>query len=86
MFGYRTFKIFGALIIIALTQWTNLTPDVIDLSWVIMLGCVIWIGFLLRLYKDYRAIRKNEIQMFAIETTESGDTSQNDIKNKDAIV
>jgi AAA family ATP:ADP antiporter len=66
MFGYRTFKIFGALIIIALTQWTNLTPDIIDLSWVIMLGCVIWIGFLISLHRDYRAIRKHGQGVFRV--------------------
>jgi AAA family ATP:ADP antiporter len=65
MFGYRTFKIFGALIIIALTQWTSLTPDIIDLSWVIMLGCIIWIGLLITLYRDYCAIRRNEKSVFA---------------------
>lgn len=65
MFGYRTFKIFGALIIIFLTQWTNLTPDIIDLSWVIMLGCIVWIGFLFSLYKDYLAIKNNERQVFS---------------------
>ena len=66
MFGYRTFKIFGALIIIALTQWTSLTPDIIDLSWVIMLGCVIWVWFLISLYRYYRAIRRNEQDVFTV--------------------
>lgn len=69
MFGYRTFKIFGAFVIIFLTQWTGLTPAIIDLNWVIMLGCVIWVGFLLALYRDYRAIRRHEQQVFS--TTES---------------
>ena len=74
MFGYRTFKIFGALIIIFLTQWTNLTPDFIDLSWVIMLGCIVWIGFLLSLYKDYRSIMNNERQVFSNPKTVTNDT------------
>jgi len=69
MFGYRTFKIFGALIIIILTQWTGLTPGVIDLNWVIMLGCAVWIGFLISLYRDYCAIRRNEQEVFS--TTQS---------------
>lgn len=71
MFGYRTFKIFGAFIIIALTQWTGLTPDIIDLSWVIMLGCVIWIGFLVVLYRDYQAIKRHEQSVFATESNET---------------
>lgn len=67
MFGYRTFKIFGALIIIALTQWTDLTPNIIDLNWVIMLGCVIWVWFLISLYRDYRAIRRHEQGVFSVD-------------------
>lgn len=71
MFGYRTFKIFGALIIIALTQWTGLTPGIIDLNWVIMLGCVIWVGFLLSLYHDYKAIRRHEQEVFSVVKTQA---------------
>ena len=67
MFGYRTFKIFGALIIIILTQWTKLTPAVIDLNWVIMLGCLIWLIFLVVLYRDYCAIRRHEQEVFSEE-------------------
>jgi AAA family ATP:ADP antiporter len=61
MFGYRTFKIFGALIIIALTQMTYI---VIDLNWVIMLGCAIWTGFLVVLHRDYLAIMQNKQSVF----------------------
>jgi AAA family ATP:ADP antiporter len=61
MFGYRTFKIFGALIIIALAQMTYV---VIDLNWIIMLGCAIWTGFLVVLHRDYLAIMQNKQSVF----------------------
>ncbi len=62
MFGYRMFKIFGALIIVALAPWAELTSIVIDLNWIIMLGCVVWIGFLVVLYRDYLAISQHHKQ------------------------
>jgi AAA family ATP:ADP antiporter len=65
MFGYRTFKIFGALIIIALAQSAELMPVMIDLNWIIMLGCVIWIGFLVVLYRDYLAIMQRQQSVFS---------------------
>ncbi len=65
MFGYRTFKIFGALIIIGLTQWPLLASMAINLSWIIMLGCVIWAGFLVVLYRDYLAITRHEQSVFS---------------------
>lgn len=61
MFGYRTFKIFGALIIIALAQMTYI---VIDLNWVIMLGCAIWAGILVVLHRDYLAIMQQKQSVF----------------------
>ena len=65
MFGYRTFKIFGALIIIALAQSADLAWIKIDLNWVIMAGCVIWVGFLAVLYRDYLAIRQHQKAVFS---------------------
>jgi AAA family ATP:ADP antiporter len=65
MFGYRTFKIFGALIIIALAQSAELMPFMIDLNWIIMLGCVIWIGLLVVLYRDYLAIMQHQQSVFS---------------------
>ncbi|MCP4008263.1 MAG: MFS transporter [Proteobacteria bacterium] len=61
MFGYRTFKIFGALIIIALAQMTYI---VIDLNWIIMLGCAIWVGLLVVLHRDYLAIMQHKQSVF----------------------
>jgi AAA family ATP:ADP antiporter len=65
MFGYRTFKIFGALIIIALAQSAEIMPVMVDLNWIIMLGCVIWVGFLVALYRDYLAIMQHQQSVFS---------------------
>ncbi len=68
MFGYRTFKIFGALIIIALAPWAELTSIAIDLNWIIMLGCVVWIGFLVVLHRDYLAISRHQQLLFSADS------------------
>ncbi len=65
MFGYRTFKIFGALIIIALAQSAEIMPVMVDLNWIVMLGCVIWVGFLVALYRDYLAIMQHQQSVFS---------------------
>lgn len=57
MFGYRTFKMIGAVLILFLTQWTHIAPDIINLNWVIIAGCVEWMVVLVILHRDYRAIR-----------------------------
>ena len=68
MFGYRTFKIFGALIIIALAPWAELTSIAIDLNWIIMLGCVVWVGFLVVLHRDYLAISRHQQLLFSADS------------------
>lgn len=69
MFGYRLFKVSGALIIIVLTQSAELTGLAIDLSWVIMAGCLVWIWFLAMLYRDYQAISQHRKQVFGSTTS-----------------
>ncbi len=56
MFGYRTFKMVGALLILLLTQWTGLAPRYLPLNWVILLLCAVWGGLLVVLYRDYQAL------------------------------
>jgi len=50
-----------ASIIIALAQMTYI---VIDLNWIIMLGCAIWTGFLVVLHRDYLAIMQHKQSVF----------------------
>jgi AAA family ATP:ADP antiporter len=56
MFGYRLFKIFGAMLILLLTQWTSIATGYADLGWVIITGCVIWMLCLVALYREYRVL------------------------------
>ena len=56
MFGYRLFKIFGAMLILVLTQWTAIASGRADLSWVIICGCIIWIMVLVNVYREYQVL------------------------------
>jgi AAA family ATP:ADP antiporter len=56
MFGYRLFKIFGAMLILLLTQWTSIATGYADLSWAIITGCVIWMACLVALHREYRLL------------------------------
>ncbi len=56
MFGYRSFKVIGAVIILLLTQWPTLARDVLSLNWVILLACGLWAGLLVVLYRHYQAL------------------------------
>ena len=53
MLGYRSFKLIGAFFILVLTQWTQIVPNVIPLTWVIILGCAVWMGILILLHRVY---------------------------------
>ena len=56
MFGYRIFKVFGATLILLLTQWTSLASGQTQLSWVIIGGCILWAIVLFYLHREYRNI------------------------------
>lgn len=56
MFGYRSFKVVGAVIILVLTQWTDLARDVLSLNWVILIACGFWVGLLVVLFRHYNAL------------------------------
>ncbi len=53
MFGYRTFKMLGALFLLLVTQWSAVTADVLSLPTIIVIACVIWAGVLVVLYREY---------------------------------
>lgn len=53
MFGYRLFKIFGAMLILLLTQWTAVATGYADLSWAIITGCVVWMLLIVALHREY---------------------------------
>ena len=56
MFGYRMFKIFGAMLILLLTQWSTIATGYGDLSWVIISGCLLWMFLLVTLYREYQML------------------------------
>lgn len=58
MFGYRIFKIFGAMLILLLTQWTAVATGYADLSWAIISGCLVWMLLLVALHREYLALTK----------------------------
>ncbi|ATX79198.1 ATP:ADP antiporter, AAA family [Mariprofundus aestuarium] len=49
MFGYRLFRILGSLLILILTQWLPSS----DLSWLVLLVCVIWGVALVMLRREH---------------------------------
>jgi len=56
MFGYRIFKVLGAMLILLLTQWTTLASGYAQLSWAIIGGCVLWGIVLFYLHREYQNI------------------------------
>ena len=56
MFGYRVFKVVGALLILTLTQWTGWLTDPTAYSPGVMFVAGLWILLVLRLAKPYRAL------------------------------
>ncbi len=56
MFGYRSFKVVGAAIILVLTQWTTLAQDLLSLNWVILISCGIWMLLLVALHRHYEML------------------------------
>lgn len=56
MFGYRLFKIFGALLILAFTQWLPIALSVAQLSWFTIGICLLWVGLIVCIRREYRAL------------------------------
>ncbi|MCD6527375.1 MAG: hypothetical protein J7K75_10330 [Desulfuromonas sp.] len=56
MFGYRLFKIFGSFIILFFTQWLPFRVSVPQLSWFTVAICLVWIGLILLIQRDYQKL------------------------------
>jgi AAA family ATP:ADP antiporter len=56
MFGYRTFKILGSIIILLFTQWLPFQLGVHHLSWFTIGICTLWIGMIAGLRYQYRMV------------------------------
>lgn len=56
MFGYRSFKLLGAFLILLLTQWTNLAATTVPLGSIVVVACIAWILILLILSRHYESL------------------------------
>lgn len=60
MFGYRLFKIAGAVLVLAMTQWFKLRWLPEDFSQVVVAICGVWVLVVYFLRNDYRELRHRE--------------------------
>ena len=56
MFGYRTFKVAGSVLILLMTQWLPVTMSVNELSWFTIVICGLWVMFVMFLRQEYKVI------------------------------
>ncbi len=56
MFGYRVFKVIGALLILLLTGWLPLEAGLVGLGWLTMAVCVVWLVTIAYLAREYRGL------------------------------
>jgi AAA family ATP:ADP antiporter len=60
MFGYRAFKVIGAVGILALSQWSGILTDPSDYSPFLIFAAIAWLALVLRLARPYRALTAAE--------------------------
>ena len=58
MLGYRLFKVLGAFLILALTQWFAFKLSMGQLSGVVMGIALLWLGLLVQVAKEYQRLTK----------------------------
>lgn len=56
MLGYRLFKILGAALTLALTQWLPVNLGVGQLGWATLVVCAAWAGVIAVLAREYQAV------------------------------
>ena len=54
MLGYRLFKVAGSAIILLLTGWLPVTVGLASLSWLTIVICAVWMGFIGLLAREYK--------------------------------
>ncbi|MEX2354017.1 MAG: Npt1/Npt2 family nucleotide transporter [Gammaproteobacteria bacterium] len=60
MFGYRLFKIAGAVLVLAMTQWFGLQWQPVDFCMIVIPVCLIWVWVVILLREDYRELLVQE--------------------------
>jgi AAA family ATP:ADP antiporter len=53
MVGYRVFKISGSLLILFFTQWLPVSLSVPQLSWFVLMVCIIWVSLIFMVRPQY---------------------------------
>jgi AAA family ATP:ADP antiporter len=53
MVGYRVFKISGSLLILFFTQWLPVSLSVPQLSWFVLMVCIIWVSLIFMVRPRY---------------------------------
>lgn len=65
MLGYRVFKVLGAALILALTQWLPLGIGVPDLVWLTLAICLSWWVVIVALAREYHGLGAEAVPMRA---------------------
>lgn len=60
MLGYRLFKIAGSVLILLFTQWLPFTVSIAQLSWFSAAICLIWMGLIVVLRREYQTVRQQD--------------------------
>ncbi len=63
MFGYRLFKVLGSVLILLLTQWLPTPFSAVQLSWLTLLVCLLWILTIAWLAREYRVVMAETVQV-----------------------
>lgn len=61
MLGYRLFKVLGSFIILLVTQWLPIPLGIVQLSWLTLGFCLVWMFLVMALGREYRSLVKNEL-------------------------
>ncbi len=61
MLGYRLFKVLGSFLILLVTQWLPISMGIVQLSWIVIGLCTVWVLLVMALRKEYRMLVKNEL-------------------------
>ncbi len=56
MFGYRLFKIFSSILILVFTRWLAAPLSLPQLSWLVLIICLIWLIVLKMLGYEYAGL------------------------------
>ncbi len=62
MFGYRMFKVFGSLLILALTQWSPINLGIVPIGWFTLSCCFVWMFAIVYLAHEYRMVTSRPVE------------------------